>query len=127
MVKAIRQNAGFLVALALAVAGATMIAPKRARAAGYLQTNLVSNGSISAPVIDPNLSNPWGMALFPGGPFWVADNNAGVSTLYDGLGNIVPLVSCPINNFTHAGASNTMSPEVEEDGPAEYCTGDQRS
>lgn len=91
-----------LAALALATAGAIVIAPSKARAVGYLQTNLVSDGAISAPTTDPNLSNPWGMAFFPGGPFWVADNNTGVSTLYDGLGNIVPLVvSIPIPSGTH--------------------------
>jgi uncharacterized protein (TIGR03118 family) len=97
MVKAIKQNAGLLAAFALAAVGTVINAPSNARAAGYLQTNLVSNGTVSAPNIDPNLSNPWGMAFFPGGPFWVADNNTGVSTLYDGLGNILPLVvSIPI-------------------------------
>ena len=98
----IKQKAGWLAALAVATAGALVIAPSKARAVGYLQTNLVSDGGISAPVTDPNLSNPWGMAFFPGGPFWVADNNTGVSTLYDGLGNIVPLVvSIPIPSGTH--------------------------
>jgi uncharacterized protein (TIGR03118 family) len=107
MAKAIKQNAGLLVALALAVAGAMMIAPQQACAAGYLQTNLVSDGSITAPVIDPNLSNAWGMAFFPGGPFWVTDNNTGVSTLYDGLGNIVPLVvNIPIPAGSHANKSS---------------------
>jgi uncharacterized protein (TIGR03118 family) len=59
---------------------------------GYLQKNLVSDGAVSAVTTDPNLLNPWGIAFFPGGPFWIADNNSGLSTLYDGLGNIVPLV-----------------------------------
>ena len=36
------------------------------------------------------------------------------------------LVSCPRNNFTHAGSSDKMRSEVEEDGPAEYRFGDQR-
>jgi uncharacterized protein (TIGR03118 family) len=71
-------------------------------AAGYTQTNLVTNGgdpTVTAPITDPNLVNPWGISflpaipgIFPGTPFWVSDNNAGVATLYDGLGDIVPLV-----------------------------------
>jgi len=71
-------------------------------AAGYTQTNLVTNGgdpTVTAAVTDPNLVNPWGISFLPaipgvfaGTPFWVSDNNAGVSTLYDGLGDIVPLV-----------------------------------
>ncbi|MGA9724620.1 MAG: TIGR03118 family protein [Candidatus Binatus sp.] len=65
-------------------------------AAGYTQTNLVTNGgdpAVTATFTDPNLVNPWGISFFPGiTPFWVSDNNAGVATLYDGLGDIVPLV-----------------------------------
>jgi uncharacterized protein (TIGR03118 family) len=35
-----------------------------------------------ADIIDPNLVNPWGIAESSGSPFWVSDNNSGVSTLY---------------------------------------------
>ncbi len=52
----------------------------------YKQTNLVSDGLVSAATTDKNLVNPWGMVAFPGAPFWIADNGAGVSTLYDGAG-----------------------------------------
>ncbi|HZC46256.1 MAG TPA: TIGR03118 family protein, partial [Candidatus Acidoferrum sp.] len=56
-------------------------------AAGYTQTNLVSNGAVPAAHTDPNLINPWGISFFPGAsPFWVSDNNAGFATLYDGAG-----------------------------------------
>jgi uncharacterized protein (TIGR03118 family) len=48
----------------------------------YTQTNLVSDGFISTPVVDPNLKNPWGLARSTTSPWWVSDNNAGVSTLY---------------------------------------------
>jgi uncharacterized protein (TIGR03118 family) len=62
----------------------------RAQGAGYVQTNLVTNGTdpaVTATHIDPNLVNPWGISFIPGAsPFWVSDNNAGVSTLYDGTG-----------------------------------------
>lgn len=54
----------------------------------YVQTNLVSNKpAIPAEHHDANLQNPWGVAFFPGGPFWISNNNAGLSTLYDGAGN----------------------------------------
>jgi uncharacterized protein (TIGR03118 family) len=59
----------------------------------YLQTNLVSDIAGVAPVEDPNLRNPWGIAFFPGAPFWIADNHTGVSTLYDGKGNIIKVPS----------------------------------
>jgi hypothetical protein len=54
--------------------------------ASYIQTNLVSDGSISGTTADPNLVNPWGMAASPTSPFWVADNGSGSATIYDGAG-----------------------------------------
>ena len=56
-----------------------------------LETDLVANlpqftdrnGILHAPfVLDPNLVNPWGITESGGSPFWVSNNNAGVSTLY---------------------------------------------
>src|SRR5258707_6178574 len=80
---------------ALAIVSLVVLA-SRAESAGhnrYLQQNLVSNGIslYQATTTDPFLLNPWGIAFLPGGPFWIADNNKGFSTLYDGMGNIVPL------------------------------------
>jgi hypothetical protein len=61
--------------------------PASAKRPAYVQTNLVSDGAVPAATTDPNLKNPWGIAFFPGlSPFWISDNNAGVSTLYDGAG-----------------------------------------
>ena len=57
----------------------------------YQQTNLVSNIPGLAPTTDANLRNAWGVASPPGGPLWISDNNAGVSTLYSGAGSIIPL------------------------------------
>jgi uncharacterized protein (TIGR03118 family) len=52
----------------------------------YNQTNLVSNATGVAPVTDPDLINPWGMARSSSSPWWVSDNATGVSTLYNGAG-----------------------------------------
>jgi uncharacterized protein (TIGR03118 family) len=83
-------------------------------AAGYTQTNLVTNGgdpTVTAPDTDPNLVNPWGISFFPGvSPFWVSDNNMGVATLYDGLGvnqGLVVDIPSPTDP-THGG--NTGAP-----------------
>jgi uncharacterized protein (TIGR03118 family) len=73
----------------------------------YTQTNLVSDNNTAAPAAfnDPNLLNPWGVAFFPGGPFWVSDNGAGVSTLYDGTGVKQALtVTIPAGADSSAGA-----------------------
>jgi uncharacterized protein (TIGR03118 family) len=60
--------------------------------AGFTQVNLASDVPGLARVTDPNLANPWGIALSPTGPFWFADNSSGVADLLDGRGQIVPLV-----------------------------------
>src|SRR5260370_27706476 len=49
----------------------------------FRQTNLISNRTDQgAQVVDPNLQNPWGLAMGPPTPLWGADNNAGLTTLY---------------------------------------------
>lgn len=58
-----------------------------AQQAGYSQTNLVSNVTGVATTTDTQLVNPWGISVLPGQDFWIADNNSGVSTLYDQNGN----------------------------------------
>ncbi len=57
-----------------------------AQSTSYAQTNLVSDGAVTAPNTDKHLINPWGIAFVPGGPFWISDNNSGFSTLYDDQG-----------------------------------------
>jgi uncharacterized protein (TIGR03118 family) len=75
----------------------------------FLKTNLVSDTPGLAQVTDPNLVNPWGLALNPTpGFFWVADNGTGVSTVYDGNGQPVPtgsplIVTIPPPNGSPAG------------------------
>jgi uncharacterized protein (TIGR03118 family) len=78
-------------AIALAGAGLLAFQAGSAQALGFAVTNLVSDGTVPARTIDPNLINPWGITSGPTSPFWVSDNNAGVSTLYNGAGGKVPL------------------------------------
>jgi uncharacterized protein (TIGR03118 family) len=40
--------------------------------------------------VDPNLVNPWGLAISPTSPLWVADNGPGVATVYRGGGTAGP-------------------------------------
>jgi len=58
----------------------------------YQQRNLVSDGSVPAEHIDANLVNPWGIAFNPNGFVWVANNQTGVATLYDGDGILQTLI-----------------------------------
>jgi uncharacterized protein (TIGR03118 family) len=65
----------------------------------YRQTNLVSDIPGVARTTDPNLVNPWGMselAVPGGGPLWVSDNNANVSTIYRGAQRGGPLAPAPL-------------------------------
>jgi uncharacterized protein (TIGR03118 family) len=62
-----------------------------AMAQAYQQTNLVSDiqGLAQDPPSgqpDTELVNPWGLAASATSPWWVSENNAGVSTLYNGQG-----------------------------------------
>lgn len=77
-----------------------------AQANSFVQKNLVTDPSGSGPVKDSNLLNPWGICVIPGDPFWVADNNSGVTSLYDKAGIIM-------GNFPVAppkGSSNPATP-----------------
>ena len=68
---------------------------QRAQADGansFTQTNLVSDIPGMAKTPDPNLVNPWGVSFSPTSPFWISDNGTGLATLYDGAGDIIPLV-----------------------------------
>lgn len=58
----------------------------------YSQSNLTSDLAGIAANTDPQLINPWAIAFFPGTAFWVADNNSGVSTLYNATGKKQSLV-----------------------------------
>ena len=58
---------------------------------GFADTALVSNNTgvvATTTTLDANLSNPWGLVTSPGLPFWIADNNSNVATLYSGTGQI---------------------------------------
>jgi uncharacterized protein (TIGR03118 family) len=79
----------------------------------YVETDLVSDQP-GAPHKDPNLKNAWGVAFSPSGsPFWVADNNSGKSTLYDGTGAIQKLVvtiPCPKKPGAGSGCPASAAP-----------------
>ena len=77
------------------LAGALACATSVALARGVVETDLVANkavltdanGIVHTPkFVDPNLLNPWGVGESANSPFWVADNGAGVSTLYNTAG-----------------------------------------
>src|SRR5438132_5145063 len=88
-----RQWSAFVSVFALAAV--LTVAPHLRSAMGvtptFTQTNLVSDVAGMAPMTDPNLVNPWGMALCLNSGIWISDNRSGKATTYDGKGQ--PLLS----------------------------------
>ncbi len=89
-----RRTLSMLVAALALLAGMAPVSPASAgtpnhadesgRHTRFTQTNLVSDIPGRAPLQDPKLVNPWGLALGPTGPLWVANNGTGVATVYAG-------------------------------------------
>src|SRR5262249_57253183 len=62
----------------------------------YQQMNLVSDVPGFALSTNPNLVNPWGIALPPNANMWVSDNGKDVSTLYRGDVMGSPFMTVPL-------------------------------
>jgi uncharacterized protein (TIGR03118 family) len=100
---------------------ALSLLPAAALGQHYKQTNLVSNITGMAPTIDPNLKNPWGLTRSSGSPWWVGNNNSGTSTLYDGKGNVVPLVvTVPPPKGSPAGTQSAPTGVVFNGSPTDF-------
>jgi uncharacterized protein (TIGR03118 family) len=75
----------------IAVTAASMLAvagPATASTAlpdSFAQTNLIANkASFKPKLVDPALTNAWGLAAGPGTPLWVSENNSGLAGVYSG-------------------------------------------
>lgn len=80
----------------------------------YRVTILVSNEADEAPLVDPNLRNAWGIVHSPTGPWWVANNATGTSTIYDGDGNpagpqLITVPGAPTGTVFNASGSFQMA------------------
>jgi uncharacterized protein (TIGR03118 family) len=71
-------------------------------------TPIVSNGSVAGTITDPDLVNPWALAVAPGGPIWVANNGTQTATAYDGAGNRQLVVSLPGSARGPAGVTGMV-------------------
>src|SRR5262249_8364873 len=91
--------------------------PAPVKAGGYDETDLVAdvnpltdkNGiKHQAVIVDPRLLNPWGIAESPASPFWVSNNGAWLSTLYQVPGaNNAPISVNPL--FVRIPAPNDLT------------------
>jgi len=93
----------------LAVAVAAIAVPPPARADTVQGTKLTSDLPGDAHFLDPSLIDPIGITSSAGSPNWVADSGSGVSTLYNGLGNPVPLPAPLVVSIPAPGATLTPS------------------
>jgi uncharacterized protein (TIGR03118 family) len=91
IIKLMKTTSFYIKTALLLFAVATLAAPK-AFGDTYSNTNFQSDIPGVALHTDPNLVNPWGMAVSPNGTIWVSDNGTGVSTLYHQDGTAVSLV-----------------------------------
>ncbi len=75
-----------LVSIACVLAPQVAAAHRNSDDSAYEVTPLVSSNGVPNTVVDPNLLNAWGLDAGPASPWWVADNHADLSTLYNAAG-----------------------------------------
>jgi len=76
-----------LTAVALVPAGGA----QAATGGGFQQVDLVSDVPGMAQLTDPAVVNPWGIALGPTTPLWVANNGTSTATIYTGANGSDPV------------------------------------
>src|SRR5205823_14555653 len=56
----------------------------------FTETDLVSDVPGLAATTDPNLVNPWGIAVGTNSGLWIANNGTGTAETFDGAGQPIP-------------------------------------
>jgi uncharacterized protein (TIGR03118 family) len=98
--------------------------PVIAPGSAYRQTNLISDSPGLAPVLDPLLVNPWGIALTASSPFWVANAGTSTSTLYRGDVGGAPIVPNPGLGFINIPPTPPPPPGALPTGTVANTTND---
>src|SRR5438128_2786568 len=80
------RGAGVLVFTFAVLALVAVPAAPAAVSGRYTGTALVSNNGVPGTTVDARLVNAWGLVAGPGTPWWVSDNGADFSTLYNATG-----------------------------------------
>ena len=80
--------------------------------ADYIETNLISNEPGVAPITDPNLIDPWGLAFSATSPLWVSNQGSGTATVYKitGASSSATLLTEGVANSGGATPSNANGP-----------------
>lgn len=64
--------------------GTSGLSALAAEPTGFTETDLVSDVPHAAQITDANVKNPWGIAIGPDTPLWVANNHTAKATIYTG-------------------------------------------
>ncbi len=94
----------------------------------YVQTNLVSNGTVPNTVTDPNLQGAWGLSFSTTSPFWISDqaasfNGSGASTVYRVSDTYAPdQLRCAADRGSHEPGERSPEPRPDQwpDGPGQH-------
>jgi len=111
------MNRGKLVLAAMLLCSVSVGLARAAQKNNYQVTILRSNEAEDNTVDDPDplLVNSWGIAASPTGPWWVANNGTGTSTLYTGDGEKRPLEvmvpGAPTGEVFYGGSQFLLSDE----------------
>jgi len=65
-----------------------------------------------APIVDPNLRNPWGIALGANTAFWVSNYHASNTTVYNGSGALFPTASPLVVAIPAPGGASSPTGQV---------------
>ncbi|TCO59731.1 TIGR03118 family protein [Actinocrispum wychmicini] len=77
--------------------------PESAHSA-FAELDLISDLPGRAPLVDASLVNPWGLALSPTGPLWVANNGTNTATIYPGGAGGTPVTKAGLTVSVPGGA-----------------------
>jgi hypothetical protein len=89
-------------------------------AMAFEQNNLDAILAGGAKFLNANLTNAWGLALAPGGAFWVNGNRSGTSSLIKGDGAVVTTLVVSIHR--RQGRSPRL-PAFSRTQPPARCSG----
>jgi uncharacterized protein (TIGR03118 family) len=80
--------------------------------AQYIETNIISNETGVAPITDPNLIDPWGVAFSATSPLWVSNQGSGTATVYKitGTTGSAPALTEGVANISNAPPSGSNGP-----------------
>lgn len=76
----------------------------------FIQTDLISDTAMPGVQTDPNLINPWGISYGPTSPFWISDNNTGLTSVDSVSGATVTLNAIPAVTIPGPTAGTMSSP-----------------